>query len=146
MTPRITTRLRQALGLFDPPAPLDPANPYPFVVSWPAYAEHPAVCTFVDPARRGRLVHHTRFPPELLPEVQVRYPGIVVQSAIQCWDCGGEAYSDYMVHDAVWTAGGQPEEVLLHRACLEQRLGRRIVAADYTTAPLNSMWEGAEPP
>ena len=62
-----------------------------------------------------------------------------------CRDCGvdtlGTPEGDwYMVRDEVWAAAGMPStsefDVFLHRRCLEERLGRRLTAADYTDAPV----------
>jgi hypothetical protein len=56
-----------------------------------------------------------------------------------CCDCGEMAGVDYMVHGVIWEQATKPEERgrLMHLGCLEKRIGRRIVLADFTEAPIN---------
>jgi len=44
-----------------------------------------------------------------------------------------------MVHDAVWTAAGlAKDDGYLCVGCLERRLGRQLVARDFTAARINN--------
>lgn len=64
-----------------------------------------------------------------------------------CTDCGVETLPDndrraewYQVTDALWAASGLgPDDGYLCIGCLEARLGRQLVAADFTDAPLNDL-------
>ena len=65
-----------------------------------------------------------------------------VQRSTACVDCGvctirlGE---DYMVYYDVWQqAGMSTEGGMLCIGCLEDRLGRRLTACDFTDAPVNN--------
>jgi hypothetical protein len=53
----------------------------------------------------------------------------------------------YMVHREVWAAAGMlPRGGMLCVGCLEARLGRRLTAADFTSAPVNDLrrgWRGS---
>jgi hypothetical protein len=59
-----------------------------------------------------------------------------------CRGCGADTLQDeyYMVHDAVWTgeAGMASEGGMLCIGCLETRIGRRLVPADFKDAPINT--------
>lgn len=62
-----------------------------------------------------------------------------VVRAWECWDCGGCTRDDYyMVHDHLWDSAGVPEITMLHRKCLEKRLGRPLNADDFTTETINA--------
>ena len=56
-----------------------------------------------------------------------------------CRDCRAERYRMFMVHDHVWNgeAGLPSFDCLLCMPCLERRIGRPLVSADFTVAPLN---------
>ncbi len=57
---------------------------------------------------------------------------------VHCVDCGVDtikADEFYMVHDAVWPL--HPRDGMLCIGCLEQRIGRRLVPADFTDALIN---------
>ena len=55
-----------------------------------------------------------------------------------CGDCreSGDSISYYMVHDVLWEAHGNGEGFLC-LDCLSARMGRRVVLADLTDAPIN---------
>jgi hypothetical protein len=61
-----------------------------------------------------------------------------------CDDCGigtFEIGECYMVQDALWKLAWEgrhrPRREILCIGCLEQRLGRRLVASDFKAAPIN---------
>lgn len=56
----------------------------------------------------------------------------------RCADCRVQTLSHeyYMVKDAVWRAGAREHE-LLCIGCLERRLGRMLMARDFTSCPVN---------
>ena len=62
-----------------------------------------------------------------------------------CVDCRAETLSAepgipteyYVVHDELWALAGMGPHGHLCIGCLEQRLGRRLIPADFTTAPVN---------
>lgn len=67
---------------------------------------------------------------------------------LPCFDCDKPTIDTdyYMVTMAVWTQAGmtpthvvlpEPESELLCIACLEKRLGRELVRADFVDVPLN---------
>lgn len=64
-----------------------------------------------------------------------------IYEGFKCVDCGvntHDADEYYMVHDELWAAAGmEPAGGMLCVGCLEQRLGRRLTAADFTDAPVN---------
>ena len=55
-----------------------------------------------------------------------------------CVDCRCFRYEAayYMVHDAVWQEAKGGTNLLCLR-CLSQRLGRKLIRADFTDAPCN---------
>lgn len=57
---------------------------------------------------------------------------------MRCGDCreSGDTASYYMVHDDLWEAHGNGEGFLC-LDCLSARMGRRVVQADLTDAPIN---------
>jgi hypothetical protein len=69
-----------------------------------------------------------------------------------CADCGAKTQRQepgarsewYMVHDEVWTAAGMEETGgYLCIGCLEKRLGRRLVPADFAPLSINDLrWGG----
>ena len=72
--------------------------------------------------------------------------------SFNCDDCGNDTSPStgiaeyYMVADGVWQEGvakGKPVDTLCI-GCLEKRLGRELVAADFSGYPLNYM--GAQSP
>lgn len=59
-----------------------------------------------------------------------------------CVDCKFDTWENeyYMVHDRVWRAAGmskKPGAGMLCIGCLEQRLGRTLTPADFTSYPIN---------
>ena len=69
-------------------------------------------------------------------------------------DCGEPTYRDnqpsewYMVHDDIWAQAGAPTRAVMDErtsgfylciGCLEVRLGRQLVAADFPDYPVNQM-------
>lgn len=56
-----------------------------------------------------------------------------------CSICHQQVYSNvsFMVHDALWASAGMPPNEVLHAKCLEQKLGRPLVEADFKDVPLN---------
>ena len=53
-----------------------------------------------------------------------------------CSDCHAGIDRGYMVRDLVWLFVAGVEETL-HAECLEKRLGRKLVPADFTDVPIN---------
>lgn len=62
----------------------------------------------------------------------------------ECKDCGVDTRNEYyMVHDSIWKSAGLPlDGGLLCVSCLEQRLGRGLIAADFTSYPVNIPHKG----
>lgn len=62
-------------------------------------------------------------------------------AVFDCLDCGVNTNTTgeyYMVDDDIWAAAGlDPEGGMLCVADLEKRIGRRLMAADFTTVPIN---------
>lgn len=57
-----------------------------------------------------------------------------------CLDCRvhtGEINEYFMVHDDVWLEANPASDGMLCLGCLEARLGRPLVAEDFTDAPVN---------
>lgn len=60
-----------------------------------------------------------------------------------CADCGKSTLNDYyMVKNPVWRAAGMPNagmenSGMLHRPCLEIRLGRKLTLNDFPPYPVN---------
>ncbi|WP_202033282.1 hypothetical protein [Nocardioides sp. WS12] len=61
-----------------------------------------------------------------------------------CMDCGvntapldGDNWEYYMVHDDLWLSAVPGDEGQLCIGCIERRIGRRLVPADFTDAPVN---------
>lgn len=59
-----------------------------------------------------------------------------------CAECGQDmcqrgAVTMYMVHDDLWLSAMPDKKGFLHLHCLEQRLGREIEFADFTSAQIN---------
>lgn len=64
--------------------------------------------------------------------------GMTGQWQYDCADCGADSTTErYMVHHHVWAAAGMCPFGFLCIGCIEQRLGRRLVAADFLDVPLN---------
>lgn len=72
-----------------------------------------------------------------------------------CWDCGvntSDIGEYYMVLDAVWQSAvpsrgsyyGADGGVMLCIGCLESRLGRRLVSADFIDAPINYIFNQSD--
>lgn len=62
-----------------------------------------------------------------------------------CKDCSKSTFDDYyMVKDEIWAEAGMPaiaprhDTGMLHRACLEKRIGRPLTLDDYTDYPVNN--------
>ena len=55
-----------------------------------------------------------------------------------CQDCGDLTHDGFMVHDEVWDASGAGDGYIC-LDCLESRLGRPLVAADFKDVPLNDI-------
>jgi hypothetical protein len=79
-------------------------------------------------------------------KVKLRLQKLMRLDAI-CKDCGVDTAPKgrececeyYMVHDKVWsTAGMKKDGGFLCIGCLENRLGRELTAADFTSAPVNN--------
>lgn len=62
-----------------------------------------------------------------------------------CSECYQQMDRHYMVREDVWAASGTPRDEMLHVACLQQRLRRKLVEADFTDVPINVM-NGFIPP
>lgn len=63
-------------------------------------------------------------------------PGYIVWP---CSDCLQEVERGYIVHDDLWLSVAEKEEVL-HVECLEKRIGRKLVPADFAPGvPLNQL-------
>jgi hypothetical protein len=63
---------------------------------------------------------------------------------VHCLDCGVDtikAGEHYMVRDEAWPIGGL--EGMLCIGCLERRIGRRLVPADFTYCVLNCRGRGS---
>lgn len=64
------------------------------------------------------------------------------QQLFICDDCGvntSEIHEYYMVHDDIWrSVAGDSLEGMLCIGCLEDRLGRRLTAEDFTDCILNN--------
>lgn len=61
-------------------------------------------------------------------------------NAFLCLDCRvhtGEIHEYFMVHDDVWLEANPASDGMLCLGCLEKRLGRPLVAEDFTDAPVN---------
>lgn len=61
-----------------------------------------------------------------------------------CLDCNCDAVSElYMVRNELWRQATLPEERngLICPECFEKRLGRKLVAADFTDVPVNGLSE-----
>lgn len=78
-------------------------------------------------------------PPYARLETDVREAQIDETYDEPCPDCGEQAYSTYMVRNELWRAHTDLSERdrLIHYACFEQRLGRKIAVDDLTGAPIN---------
>ncbi|MFD5425237.1 hypothetical protein [Streptomyces sp. NPDC127084] len=64
--------------------------------------------------------------------------GMTDQWEYDCSDCGTDSTDErYMVRDDVWAAAGMCPFGFLCIGCIEQRLGRRLAAADFLDLPLN---------
>ena len=61
-----------------------------------------------------------------------------------CADCGESTLDDYyMVKNPVWRAAGMPNagmdaSGMLHRKCLEKRIGRELTVNDFPPYPVNA--------
>src|SRR5690606_5128900 len=61
-----------------------------------------------------------------------------------CDDCGKSTITDYyMVKNPVWRAAGMPnagmgDSGMLHRKCLEKRIGRKLTVDDFPPYPVNA--------
>lgn len=55
-----------------------------------------------------------------------------------CQDCEMDRPEGYMVHNRVWAEAGL-ETGICCLACLKERLGRDLVLADFTHAPINDL-------
>lgn len=59
-------------------------------------------------------------------------------SWLNCLHCGERFSGDYVVKDAVWSGAGlKPYDGTCHLKCLEERLGRNLVAGDLKQIPAN---------
>jgi hypothetical protein len=61
------------------------------------------------------------------------------KSGLECVDCGvdtGEISEYYMVTDACWARAGMNDGCLCI-GCLEERLGKRLTARNFSECPLN---------
>ncbi len=57
-----------------------------------------------------------------------------------CPDCGEPAFSTYMVKGDLWRAvAGDDRLQLIHLACFEKRLGRRLRPTDLGEQPINDI-------
>lgn len=64
--------------------------------------------------------------------------GMTNQWQHDCADCGADSSNErYMVHDHVWATAGMCPFGLLCIGCIEKRLRRRLVAADFLDVGLN---------
>ncbi|MCX4576554.1 hypothetical protein OHB41_25945 [Streptomyces sp. NBC_01571] len=64
--------------------------------------------------------------------------GMTDQWEYDCADCGTDSTDErYMVTDQTWEASGMCPFGFLCVGCIEQRLGRRLTAADFLDLPLN---------
>ena len=62
-----------------------------------------------------------------------------------CIDCNYYTYTDeyYMVHRHLWTKYGA-ETGMLCIGCLEKRMGRQLMAKDFTPAPINFIFPSSK--
>lgn len=63
---------------------------------------------------------------------------------VGCYHCGKalKRADDYMVHDKTWKESGLPSRhpayfVLLHKECLEERIGRKLTREDFADCLVN---------
>ena len=66
-----------------------------------------------------------------------------IDTTFRCVDCGADKDGEYyMVSDELWAASGMaPNGGMLCLACLEQRIGRRLVKEDFTAlCPTLAAW------
>jgi hypothetical protein len=97
-------------------------------------AEHgPAVARVVH-SFGGRDIH-------LRDGSRIEFRWQLVVSDWRCLDCriDTDAISEYyMLHDEIWEQIQPDKDGHLCIACVEQRLGRELVAADFTDLPVNT--------
>ncbi len=55
-----------------------------------------------------------------------------------CSLCGAQCHDDYMLEDSVWLTAWPQRRGLLHLSCVEQLLGRTLIADDFKDIPMNS--------
>ena len=63
-----------------------------------------------------------------------------VANRFLCLDCSADTCETdeyYMIHDHVWTAVAGKDDGMLCIGCLETRLGRTLIPADFKDAPVN---------
>jgi len=59
---------------------------------------------------------------------------------LDCKDCGGDTfYENYMVWNCIWQQAVPEQKGFLCIGCLEARLGRRLVATDFSLVPINEL-------
>ena len=60
----------------------------------------------------------------------------------ECRDCKKDTFRDeyYMVHNHIWNACVN-DKCMLCITCLETRLGRELNSYDFTTAPINYIFD-----
>lgn len=66
----------------------------------------------------------------------------LVDNMYPCYDCLYKTMADeyYMVLDELWEAAiGNTRIKFLCVGCIEKRLGRKLVSADFTDAPVNDL-------
>lgn len=73
--------------------------------------------------------------------------GVTHPMKFTCFHCGKDYHEDYRVYDRIWHSVLPPKSpdatiprvggYYLHLACLEARLGRRVIVDDLTLAPCN---------
>ena len=62
-----------------------------------------------------------------------------------CLDCGADTDKNeqyYMLRDGIWRSINHKRKGMLCLTCAERRLGRPLVGADFSAAPVNAMQAG----
>lgn len=57
---------------------------------------------------------------------------------VVCCHCGGETKDDYMLQDEIWYRAWPTGKGCLHLKCVEELLGRKLVASDFKDIAMNS--------
>ncbi len=60
-----------------------------------------------------------------------------------CAVCGQVTFDHFMICDPIWAQAGFTDKDVAHYACVEVRLGRRLLPEDLETCPTNLTLFGA---